>query len=344
MRTALHPFFPNGAGGDPALWVDLTDEGKSVLVDLGDLRTVPNRRLLRVDRVVVTHTHMDHFVGFDHLLRVVLGRERELVVTGPAGFLGHVQGKIAAYTWNLIEEYPLRIVAEEIDGGLVRALAFSGRGGMRPEPLPDRPFHGTVHGQRELTIHATTLDHGTPVLAVALRESEHLSVNKDRLERLGLSPGPWLSELKQVVRRGGFEGQAIEADTVAGGRQGFRAGDLAAELLLRTPGQTLAYVTDLRWTEENRSRVVELASGVDLLICEAAFLHADEALARARSHLTARQAGELAREAGAKRLAPFHFSARYQGRESELVAEASASFGGPVVELPRGPVFAAPSG
>ena len=90
MRTAFHPFLPNGPSGDPALWVDVIGEGRSVLLDLGDLRRVANRKLLRVDRVVVTHTHMDHFFGFDHLLRIVLGRERELVVSGPRGFLDHV--------------------------------------------------------------------------------------------------------------------------------------------------------------------------------------------------------------------------------------------------------------
>ena len=83
MRTVFLPSFLNRLCEDPGLWVDLQDEGRSVLLDLGDLRHVAARKLLRVERVVVTHTHMDHFVGFDHLLRLALGRERELVVTGP---------------------------------------------------------------------------------------------------------------------------------------------------------------------------------------------------------------------------------------------------------------------
>ena len=97
MRTALHPFLPNGLRGDPALWIDLVDEGRSVLFDLGDLSNVSTRKLLRVDRVVVSHTHMDHFIGFDQLLRLCLGRDRDLVVSGPAGFLDNVRGKMQAY-------------------------------------------------------------------------------------------------------------------------------------------------------------------------------------------------------------------------------------------------------
>jgi len=339
VRSLLHPFLPNGPGGDPALWVDLLDEGCSVLIDAGDLRRISNRKLLRVERVVVTHTHMDHFIGFDHLLRVALGRERELVVSGPPGFLEHVQGKIAAYAWNLIDDYPLRLRAEEIDGETIRSLAFSGAGRMHPEPLADRPFNGTLYGHRAFTIHADLLDHGIPVLGVALRETEHLSVDKDRLQRLGLAPGPWLAELKLVVRRCRPDDEPIDALTADGSTRRFTAGELAQAILFRTPGQRLAYLADLAYTEENRRRAVALARDADLLVCEEAFLHADEALARERCHLTARQAGELAREAGARKLAPFHFSPRYQGREQELLREAADAFGGPVVELSAGPVF-----
>ncbi len=57
------------------------------------------------------------------------------------------------------------------------------------------------------------------------------------------------------------------------------------------------------------------------------FLHEDEKLAAERNHLTARQAGELAKAAGAAKLAPFHFSPRYEGRHEALVEEAAQAFG-----------------
>jgi ribonuclease Z len=339
VRTVFHPFLPNGPSGDPALWVDVPDEGHSLLLDLGDLRRIPHRKLLRVDRVVVTHTHMDHFIGFDHLLRLALGRTRELVVTGPAGFLRHVQGKIDAYVWKLIESYPVRLRAEELDGESVRAVLYTGVGGMRPEPLPSRRFTGAIHAERAYTMRVEIFDHGVPVLGVALCETEHLSVNKDRLIRMGLQPGPWLRELKQAMRRRLSEEEPIEAVTEEGGARIFPRGELAEQILFRTPGQKIGYLSDLRHTPANLQRALGLAHDADLLVCEAAFLHEDEPLARERYHLTARQAGELARAAGAKKLAPFHFSPRYQGRERELFDEAGNAFGGPIVELPPGPIW-----
>ncbi len=334
MRTVFLPSLLNGPCDDPGLWVDLLDEGRSVLIDLGSLTHVATRKLMRVERVVVSHTHMDHFAGFDHLLRLILGREKELVVTGPPGFLRHVQGKIDAYVWNLIDAYPVRLVAEEIDGDTVRSVLYTGPGRMAPEPLPDRPFTGVIHGERLYTLHVAVLDHGIPVLAAALCETEHISVNRDRVLKAGLSPGEWLRELKQAVRRCEADDREIVADTLDGATRVYTRRELAEEIILRSPGQRLAYVTDIRDTPENVERVVELAQGVDLLVCEAAFLHEDSALATERCHLTARRAGEIARAAGAKRLAPFHFSPRYQGREQELIEEAATFFDGPVLTLP----------
>jgi ribonuclease Z len=175
------------------------------------------------------------------------------------------------------------------------------------------------------------------VVGVVLKEIEHLSVNKDRLERMGLEAGPWLGELKNAVRRCDPDDTEIDAVASEGTQRRLRLGELVGEILFRTPGQKIGYFTDLGFTEENVEKAVKLARDVDLMICEAAFLHADEDLAAERGHLTARQAGELARACNASKLAPFHFSPRYAGRERELLDEAASAFGGDVIEMPRGP-------
>src|SRR5262245_41475830 len=150
---------------------------------------------------------------------------------------------------------------------------------------------------------------------------------------MDLAPGAWLRELKQAVRRCEPGDREIRATTGDGGERVFRMSDLAGEIILRAPGQRIAYVTDIRYGPANVEKVVDLAQGVDLLVCEAAFLHQDRGLAEERFHLTARQAGEIARAAGARRLAPFHVSPRYQGRGRGILEEAADAFGGPVLTL-----------
>ena len=74
MRPLLHPCLLNGRKGDPALYIETLFEKHAVLFDLGDLSNLPPRKIHRLEHVFVSHTHIDHFIGFDRLLRVLAGR------------------------------------------------------------------------------------------------------------------------------------------------------------------------------------------------------------------------------------------------------------------------------
>ncbi|MDP9416916.1 MAG: MBL fold metallo-hydrolase, partial [Actinomycetota bacterium] len=88
------------------------------------------------------------------------------------------------------------------------------------------------------------------------------------------------------------------------------------------PGQVFAFVMDTRWCDG----ALALAAGADLLVCEATFLDRDRDLAGRYGHLTARQAAQLALEAGARRLVLTHFSQRYGDDVAPFEAEARAVF------------------
>jgi ribonuclease Z len=130
--------------------------------------------------------------------------------------------------------------------------------------------------------------------------------------------------LKTAVRSGDPADTVIEV--APGDRRALAR--LRDELLIVTPGQKVAYVVDTLFSPSNAARIVRLARGADVFFCESPFLEADIDQASKRYHLTAGQAGALARAAGARRLQVFHFSPRYEGRYGELVAEAQAEFTG----------------
>jgi ribonuclease BN (tRNA processing enzyme) len=44
-------------------------------------------KLLRVSDIFVSHRHVDHFIGFDQILRLLLGRHQKVRVSGPEGFI-----------------------------------------------------------------------------------------------------------------------------------------------------------------------------------------------------------------------------------------------------------------
>jgi len=92
--SIFHPALLNDPFGDPGVFVDCIFTNRALLFDLGDLRNMPGRKLLRVSDVLVTHAHMDHFFGFDHLLRLTLGRGKTIRLFGPQGFTRQVEHKL----------------------------------------------------------------------------------------------------------------------------------------------------------------------------------------------------------------------------------------------------------
>jgi len=83
MRPILHPCLVNGRSGDPALYVEMLFENRAVLFDLGDISNLSPRKIQRLEHVFVSHAHIDHFIGFDRLLRLLVGREKTIKLYGP---------------------------------------------------------------------------------------------------------------------------------------------------------------------------------------------------------------------------------------------------------------------
>ena len=335
MRALFETRPVNDAFGDPGLYVDFRDERRALLLDLGDIAVLPPRKLMRLSHVFVTHAHMDHFSGFDHLLRVVLGRKACVALFGGPGFIAQVDHKLRAYTWNVVHRYEVELVIDVheigVDGRGQRAR-FSSRARFEREPCAAvDPVGDVVHEEMTFRVRGRFVDHDVPCLAYAVEEKARMKVGKDRLEALGVATGAWLRELKEAVRTGAPDATPIEVrwrDRNGEHAMTRNLSELRHLVLDVVPGQRIGYVTDLRYTEANARTLAELLAGVDLLYIESVFLDEDREHALRKNHLTARQAGEIARRVGAKAVVPFHFSPRYEGRSAALIAEVQAAWSG----------------
>lgn len=151
--------------------------------------------------------------------------------------------------------------------------------------------------------------HGGRSLGYAVVEDDRLGrFDAAKARELGIPEGPLWGKL--------HKGEAVEVD----GRT-FRPEDLVGA---PRPGRRVVYTGDTRPCPGTR----EAARGADLLIHEATFASDEHDRALATGHSTARDAAEIAVEAGVLRLALTHFSPRYADDPRLLEREARAVFPG----------------
>ncbi|MCE8017472.1 MBL fold metallo-hydrolase [Halomonas sp. MCCC 1A17488] len=316
MRATL----VNGVFGDPLLHLRLRHRKRSLLFDLGDPGRLPARLAHQVSDVFVSHAHADHIGGFLWLLRSRIGDYSPCRVYGPPGLAGHLDGFLRGILWDRVEEKAPRFEVFELHGE--RLAHYRLVAGQPMKALSPREVDaGVIHAEPGFRVRATTLDHGTPVLAFAYEPETQLKVRKEGLEAHGWAPGPWLGELKQRMLERDDAGDIALPD---GSRR--PVAELAELLLFSQPGQRLVYATDFGDTPENRERLRSLAQGAEVLFCEASFREDQAEQARRTGHLTARACGEIAAAAGVGQLVPFHFSRRHVEDVQALYAEIRRHF------------------
>lgn len=315
MKTIFHARLINEPFDDPGLYVRLLREGRALLFDLGYTQDLSPRDILKISDIFVSHTHIDHFIGFDLILRLYLRNENPLRLYGPQGFIDCVGGKLRGYAWNLIGDYPLTINVIEIGEKNITKASFKAENSFQREDEGTIPFDGFVIEDSMFKVSAAVLDHQIPCLGFSLEEEYHINIDKVKLLELNLPVGSWLGKLKKAIR----ENMLDSTITIKG--KTFTFSELTGIANI-TKGQKLSYVVDTIGSEENIKKIIELVKGSDVLYIEAYFLDKDRDRAKERYHLTAKQAGIIAKEAGIGRLVVFHFSPKYIDNPEEVVKEA----------------------
>lgn len=322
MKPTFHHSLVNGPFDDPVLYVRLLWQRRALLFDAGDISGLDQGSILKVSDVFVTHTHIDHFIGFDALLRAHLRTERPLRVYGPEDIIPHIEGKLGGYSWNLIEQYPLRLEVFGVGKEKIRHASFYASDAFRRIDREDRHFGGLLFEDESFKVRAALLRHDIPCLGFAIEEDYHINIDKAALTERGLPVGHWLAELKRQIRQGAPD----ETEIAAEGRK-YSLGELRS-LAMITRGQKIAYIMDAEPDKENIARIIDLSRDADTLYCEAYFIEADRDRAHQRHHLTASLAGRIAREAGVRELVVTHFSPRYHGLDTSPEEEAMREFKG----------------
>jgi ribonuclease Z len=248
-------------------------EGGWVLCDCGEGAQVAALRaglsLSRLDAVLVTHLHGDHFNGLPGLLGTLglEGRERPLTVAGPRGILALLEALGRAGSLG-VGGLPVRVVELDGDGGAVELAEQESDFRVVARPLAHRV---PTYGYRvALADRPGTLDVEAAVAA-------------------GIPRGPLLSEVK--------EGRVV---LLPDGRR------VDGSQFLGPPrrGPKIAYALDTTPCQD----AVELGREADVLVHESTYENARAELAHSRGHSTGVEAARIAAEARAGTLLLTHFS------------------------------------
>jgi ribonuclease Z len=154
------------------------------------------------------------------------------------------------------------------------------------------------------SLEAIPLEHSTHTVGYAFVEKDRRKIDMEKLEKKGVKSGPILKKLQR--------GEDIEVD-------GKKIKVSSVTSLIK--GKKIALVTDTR----KCANAIKIAKNADVLFCESTYLHDRLEMAKERGHMTATQAGQIAKQAKVKKLVLIHFSQRYKD-VAPLEAEAKKVF------------------
>lgn len=315
-----------GAGRDNALLVQV-DSGQAVerlLFDCGEgcVSELAFTDILAVDHLFFSHLHMDHVAGFDSFFRATFNRQtKPNRIWGPPETSRILQRRFQGFLWNLHEEMSGTWRVSDVHPGEIRTTRFElSEAFAIAHEEEAQPYAHTLWEGAGCMVEAVTMDHKTPALAYIVHEKARRNIDTSRLPSLGLRPGPWLKQLKDESSASSAAGVVIDGVT-------HSVAELRERLIVETPGDSIAYLTDFILDEPAIERLTEALRGCRVMVCEGQYRHADLDLARKNFHMTTVLSATLAQRAQVEELVLFHLSDRYERAEwLEMLHEAREVF------------------
>ena len=340
----LQPCFFSGLLDDPVLYIHVRPTGRGLLFDCGQIHHLAKRVLRSIDAIFISHAHMDHLMGFDQLLRHVHVASRSVAIYGPAGIADRIHHKLSGYDWNLTEESWCNFIVYEITPHRIEQFEFAGHRGFTSERIKAFPRQDLIIYQTEhVAVEAMICDHKIPVLIFRITEAKSFRIDRQRMLKENLLPGPWLKDLQKSFSHNQSEIRSIKVmyKTTEGKHleKTWNAEEIYRKVCREIPPKSIGYISDIGMTSENLNRISKLMTGVTLLVSECTFLAEDSAKARISSHLCTSDLMRISERIKPNLLLPMHLSKSYIKYTNRLYEELDLS---PEIKLLKLPDYITP--
>ena len=260
----------------------INHEGENILIDCGEGTQRQFRKAglnpCRITHILITHLHGDHIFGLPGLLSTLNFSEypAELIIYGPRGIKKFLEEFLAVSKVKRNFEIKIKEIGV-----------------------------GKFFESDDFFLEAEKMEHGIMTLAYNFVIKDKLRIDKNKLKKLKISPGPHLKDLK-------------EGKNIVFGKKKYKSKDLT----YLEKGKKISVVYDTL----NNPRINPFVEGADLFICESSFGSDLKEMAKKHLHMTAEEAGKIAKKSKVGKLILTHISQRYEKNKKFLLEDAKKNF------------------
>jgi len=296
---------------DISLLIRKDNHSHNYICECGDASKLTVKECQDTRAIFLSHTHIDHFINFDFILRHQIGIGKRVIICGPEGITRQVQSKVLGYQWNLITPDSLTYEIREItqEGKIKRSEINPPTWeiidlGMREDEV--------IYENDAFAVMFTILDHKTDSIAYLFKERNTIKIN---LAGSSFRGGPWIKALKQAFEEGNAAAEIVVGDDRYEAQALFH-------LLEVKQGDSVGVIMDHAANEENHQKIKALFQGCKQVFIESFYKEVDKEFAELNFHSYSIQSARIMKACKVEKAIPVHFSRKYNSEEvEELIAE-----------------------
>jgi ribonuclease Z len=296
-------------GEDICLLIKPDNYSYNFICECGDASELTVKECQNTEAVFISHTHIDHFINFDTILRHQIGIQRRVIICGPEGITKQVQSKIQAYQWNLIDEDAIVYEVREIKNDKTIVCSEIKPASWEITPLVNELDY--LYSNEKFTVEFALLDHKTTSVAYLFKERDTVKID---LNKSNFKGGSWVNGLKNAFVNNQDETEiSIDANL-------FKAKELY-HLLEIKKGHSLGVIMDHAAHPANHEAIIDMFEGCHTVYIESFYKAEDKEQAQQNFHSYSYESARIMKRSKVENAIPVHFSRKYNHEDIKMILE-----------------------